>query len=474
MSENNVPSSNDGVKPKEKKKTFPRTDSGNAELFSQHYQEKLRYDHKHERWLTWREHWWAEDGVESVVQMAKNAARLRLQASVNFGDDESRKKEQEWAKSSESRAKIEAVLKLARSERLLADPGSDWDSEAYLLGVMNGVVDLKAGQLRAGKQSDKITLHTDVAFDPEAKAPRWEQFIDEIFQGDDELIDYIHRAAGYAITGATNEQCLFLCPGLGSNGKSTFLQTIHSALGDYARNLPFSAFELRSRAAIPSEIAGLVGRRFVTAIETDESAALNEARIKALTGCDPITARFLYGEWFTFSPVAKFWLAFNNKPQVTDDSHGFWRRVRLIPFDRQFRPEEADQTLLATLRAELLGVLAWLVRGCLKWQAEGLEPPQRVQDNTEAYRVDSDPLADYLAEKCVFDPSARIDTGTLYIDYTEWAKANGEVILSKNAFSRRLQARGLKKIRAGHYRTWTWLGICRGIDVSAQKLKVAS
>jgi len=113
------------------------------------------------------------------------------------------------------------------------------------------------------------------------------------------------------------------------------------------------------------------------------------------------------------------------------------------------------------------------VRGCLKWQTQGLTPPKRVQEYTEVYREDSDPLADYFAEKCVFLPSARIDTSTLYIDYIDWAEASGEAPLSKNAFSRRLQARGLKRIRAGHYRTWTWVGICRRIEAPAQELKAS-
>lgn len=477
MSINNVTTRPETVKQNEKPRpqTFRRTDSGNAELFAHLYKDSLRYDHKHQRWLTWREHWWVEDDIEAVGQMAKNAARARLQSSANIGDDDLRKKEADWAIGSESRARIEAVLRLARAERPLADPGLEWDSDPYLLGVANGVVELKTGHLRAGKQSDKITLHTNVRFDPRALAPRWERFLLEIFEGDRELIAYTHRATGYSITGDVREQCLFFCNGMGANGKSTFLDVLQYVLGAYACNLPFSALELKARAPIPSEIAGLVGRRFVTAIETNETTRLNEGRIKALTGCDPITARFLYGEWFTYQPSAKYWLAFNSKPQIADDSHGLWRRVRTLPFAHEFGAQEADPTLLAVLKGEAPGILAWLVRGCLKWQAEGLEAPERVKVATNAYREESDPLGDYLAERCTLASEARISAGPLYLDYRDWAQENGEGNpLSRLAFSKCLQAHGLTKRRLGHERTWTWFGICRKIDASTEQLDVGA
>jgi putative DNA primase/helicase len=157
-------------------------------------------------------------------------------------------------------------------------------------------------------------------------------------------------------------------------------------LGDYAYNLPFSAFELKARSAIPNEIAALSGKRFVTAIETNESVELNEGRIKALTGSDPITARFLYGEFFTFVPSGKFWLAFNHKPRVSDDSPGFWRLIRLIPFLEMFVAGRADPDLLEKLKAEAPGILNWLVQGALMWQTDGLEAPAVVAEASKVSR----------------------------------------------------------------------------------------
>jgi putative DNA primase/helicase len=194
--------------------------------------------------------------------MAQRIGRLRLK---NAGDNID---ETKWALRSEALQRLEAMVKLAKSEPLLADAGEGWDSNPWLLGVTNGVIDLRTGTLREGTQSDKITMHTKIAFDPAAKAPRWERFISEVFEGNPELIDYVQRAIGYSITGDVSEQVVFLAYGTGANGKSTFVEVIRHVLGEYAYNLPFSAFELNSRSAIPNDIAALENRRFATAIET--------------------------------------------------------------------------------------------------------------------------------------------------------------------------------------------------------------
>ncbi len=193
------------------------------------------------------------------------------------------------------------MLALAQDFRPIADTGGGWDADPWLLGVPNGVVDLRTGELRPGRREDRITMQTAVPYDPEATCPRWKQFLVEIFADDEELIGFVQRAVGYSITGITSEQCLLVLYGTGANGKGTLTITLKFVLGDYAWNMPFSTIEMRNRAAIPNDLAALVGRRFVMASETNDGARLNEARVKALTGCDPITARFLHAEFFTFA-----------------------------------------------------------------------------------------------------------------------------------------------------------------------------
>jgi putative DNA primase/helicase len=400
-----------------------------------------------------------------LMRMAKGAVRARLKNAVGIGDDDRRQREAKWAVQSESLPRLEAMVTLARSEKPLADSGGEWDTDALLLGVSNGLVDLRTGTLRPGTPGDRITLHSEITFDPQAKCPRWDRFLAEIFDGNRELISYVHRAVGYCLTSQTSEQCFFCWHGEGANGKSKFLGAIGYTLGSYTLNLPFSAFELTARGAISNDVAALPGRRFVTAIETDEFARLNEARIKALTGGDLITARQLYREFFSFKPVAKFWLAFNHPPIVADDSHGYWRRVRLISFVRQFDPQ-TEPSLEETLRIEAPGILAWAVDGCLEWQKNGLTPPAIVLEATQAYRDQSDPLRDFLGDRCILHENASVSAAVLWKAYLSWAlQYNEGHSVNRSEFSRRLEARGLRKDRRGHARIWTWLGISlRGAD----------
>jgi putative DNA primase/helicase len=438
---------------------FHRTDAGNAELFAALFGSTLRYDHTTGQWLVWQKHWFSKDSDNIALRLAKAAARWRGKAAHQLDDREDRDAHYKWAIKSESCPRLEAALKLSQSERPIAERGLNWDADPMLLGVRNGVVNLRTGKLRCGKPSDRILLHSDIAFNPSARCPRWEQFLNEIFGNNKELIDYVQRAMGYCLSGNTSEQVLFLCYGTGANGKSTFLDVLRYACGSYAYNLPFSAFELKARSAIPNEIAALNGKRFITANETNESAELNEGRIKALTGSDPVTARFLYREFFTFEPTGKFWLAFNHKPRVSDDSPGFWRRVRLIPFTQQFPEGKREPGLMEKLKAEAPGILNWAVAGARKWQAKGLKPPEVVLSASEAYRHESDLLMDFITERCNLDTKARTTAAAMWKEYISWAEASGERALDRRSFSQRLESHGFKKVRLGHNRTWTWIEI---------------
>jgi putative DNA primase/helicase len=315
------------------------------------------------------------------------------------------------------RARLDAVLALARCLEPLADDGRGWDADPWLLGTPTGVVNLKTGEHRNGRPDDRILLQAGVGFDPDARCPRWEQAIHEWFP-DSELADFVWMALGYSITGITTEQVLFAAHNGGAGGTSTMLGAVRHVLGNYAYDMPFSAIELQQRAAIPNDLAALDGRRFILASETNDGTRLNEARVKSLTGGDACTARFLHGEFFTFQPVGKLWLAFNHKPIVRDDSFGFWRRVRLIPFVKTFQP---DPTLAMMLRAEAEGILTWLVRGCLEWQERGLCAPPVVSDATAEYRADSDHFGRFLSEATDTDGDSVVSATDLYAHYQTWA-----------------------------------------------------
>ena len=423
---------------------FPRTDAGNGELFAHLYGDRVRFDHRRRRWLVWGGHWWSDDNDAEVRRLAKTAVRHRYLDAASISDLTERAAESKFAIASENRQRLDALLAQAQAEPPISDAGEFWDHDLWLLGVANGIVDLRSGTLRAGCPQDRITLHSDVSFEPEARCPRWLKFLDEVFGGDQELIDYIWRAVGYSLTGDTSEQCVFTCHGSGANGKSVFLSSLRAVAGSYVYNAPFSTFELEARTSIPNDLAALAGRRLVTASETNEGVRLNEGRLKALTGCDPVTARFLHGEFFTFRPVAKFWLAVNHRPRVTDDSHGFWRRVRLIPFLQQFKGQAEDKNLVARLEEELPGILAWAVRGAVAWHKRGLEPPAAVLNATESYRTESDPIAQFLEEQCVLEDGCVTPATVAYKAYTAWAAEQGmseREGLTATGFGRRMAGR---------------------------------
>jgi putative DNA primase/helicase len=319
-----------------------------------------------------------------------------------------------------------------------------------------------------------VTMHADICFDANAECPRWLRFLDEVFNANRSMIDFVGRAVGYAITGDTREQAVFVCHGAGSNGKSVFLKTLRHVLGPYALDTPFSTFELAARATIPSDVAALTGKRLVTASETTEGTRLNEARVKALTGGDCITARFLHREFFTFQPQCKIWLSVNHKPRVADDTFAFWRRVRLIPFVRQFKPAEAaesrdlvaDPLLADELREESPGILAWAVRQTVSWLKHGLQTPEAVKTATAEYEAESDPLTGFLEECCELGAAYRTPSGELYRAYRDWCEHQGfkeREILSSTAFGRRVGER-FHRERTGRSRGYCGLRVRDGCD----------
>ena len=415
--------------------TFPATETGDAEFFAECNADTVRYDHRRGRWMVFDGTIWVPQASGQIGRLAIDTVRARQRAAV--GD----KDRMRWAIGGEARKRQTNLLALAQNINPIADAGDCWDLDPWLLGAENGIVDLRTGTLRPGCPGDRITMRVRTVFDPSACCPVWDQTVGEIFQSNADLVGYFDRYVGYSLTGDCREESLAFCCGDGANGKGTLMNTLGRLLGDYADDLPFSAFELQSRAGIPNDIAKIVNRRFITASETGETQRLNEARVKALTGRDPITARFLHKEFFTFQPVAKFWLATNHKPDVRDDSEGFWRRLHLIPFEASFVGRE-DKTLKDRLRGELPGILARAVRGCLAWQREGLNPPEIVRAATKAYRADSSPLARFTEECCVLREGARTTFGELFKAYVKWCGANSrDGRMGKHEFSTSLRQR---------------------------------
>jgi putative DNA primase/helicase len=403
---------------------FPCTDAGNAELFAALHRDRLRYDHKRGRWLEWAGHWWRRDTTEQVVQLAVRTARYRFHQAESILDLQLRQKVSSWAIRSESRARLDACLTLARSMWPLADD-ADWDTDAWLLGVENGVVDLRTGELRPGRPEDRITKHAPVPYEPDSTCPRFLAFLERV-QPDLQHREYLQRRAGYALTGDVSEQDLLFHYGSGANGKTTFANALRDSLGrDYAKQAAPRLLVRARGERHPTELADLEGARLVVSCEVDEGTALAEELTKQLTGDDPVKGRFMRQDFFEFDMTAKLWLLANHKPAVRGSDWGIWRRIKLMPWNVVVPDAERDPHLRDKLRAEAPGILVWAVRGCLAWQQDGMRTPDSVVAATEAYRVESDLLGEFLEEHCVLGPTYFVTAGALFRQYQEWANSQG-------------------------------------------------
>jgi putative DNA primase/helicase len=438
-----------------------RTDLGNAGRFAERHADNVRYCYPWGRWLQWDGRRWAQDQTGEVPKLAKLTVRSIYAESASIEDEDERKAWGKWALASEFQSRIEAMLALAQSEPGIAVLPDALDSHPWLLNVRNGTLDLRTGQLKAHTPSDQLTALVPLEYHPEAECPTWRDFEREISNGDDALVTHKQRAFGYALTGCTSEQCLFVLYGTGQNGKSTELNTIRTLLGsDYALHTPTETLLINDRGGgVPNDVARLRGARYVTAIESEQGRRLAEALIKQMTGGDPIAARFMRAEWFEFMPTHKLFLAVNHKPIIRGTDLAIWRRIRLWPYTVTIPPEKQDKKLPEKLLAEAEGILAWLVKGCLEWQHEGLGVPASVTKATGDYRTEMDVLGAFVADLCLETPMATAFAKDLYVAYTGWCEANGEKPITKTAFGLRLQERGHRPWRDMNARGWQGIGL---------------
>ena len=424
---------------------FDTTDTGNAERVRTRHGGGLRYVPPLGRFLAWNGTRWKLDqaGIETQLILETGEALIRRAVKLSKSDDDGVKSKgmkllkhcTSWRYNTAIRNTRDLLSKLpgmcVMPEELDADP--------WLLGCRNGVIDLRTDEAREPHPRDFITKRAEVDTDPAADAPLWRAFIDRIMGGNEELIGYLQKLAGLCLTGDATVQELFIFYGGGANGKSVFVDTLLGLLGDYAGSAPDSLLTV-SRNEHPTELADLLGRRLVVASETEAGAKLRIQLVKKLTGDARIKGRYMRQDFFEFDRTHKLILVSNNKPVVGEGSHAVWRRLRLVPFAVTIPKEEQDPNLLEKLRAERAGILNWAVDGCQLWLAEGMNPPAAVRVATDQYRAESDPLGEYLEDRCVLDADARVPRNDLLGDYESWAKQAGEVHpLSRNEFYDRIR-----------------------------------
>jgi putative DNA primase/helicase len=423
------------------------SDAGNAECMTALYGNKFRYDHTRKKWLVWDGIKWSLDGTGLARKHAVKVVRARQQAAMDVENFDIRRRLAQWGLASENITRVNAMLQMSEVLEPFSTTIEQYDSNDFLATTQNGTLDLRDGSFRESLPEDYLTKQLGATYNPNATCTRWEQFLDEIFNGDRELIEYIQRAVGYSLTGNTSEQVIFLCYGNGANGKSVFLDMLSQVLGDYAGTASFETFDAGRRNEASNDLAALKGKRIVTVIETEEDRRLAEAKVKAVTGQDAISCRFLYGEYFTYVPQFKIWMALNHLPIIRGVDRGIWRRIRVIPFMQSFEGR-ADKGLIMKLRNELPGILNWALEGLRKWQETGLgELPKAMKAATEEYRRDNDSIGQWIDERTRPNPLGMVRAKLGYQDYSIWAEERGERPFSQKNWSKTLVEKGYKKDR---------------------------
>ncbi len=424
------------------------TELGNAKRLTEQHGDDIRYVTEFKKWLYWDGMRWCFDEDGHTYRLTKDTVLSIYEEATKENDMNRRRDISQHAMKSESRYAIDAAVKLAETEAGIPISQSQLDQDNLLLGVNNGVVNLRTGGLLLNNKKDFITQKAFVDYMPEAKCPLWMSFLEQVTNNDQGLVDYLKRIVGYSLTGNTSEQILFFFHGFGSNGKGVFIDTIETLMGDYAKKTSVTTLMSKGKTGADDNLARLRGSRYVTTTETEEYTMFNESLLKTLTGEDIITARKLYGNTFQYKPSFKLWIVGNHKPFIKGDDYGIWRRIRLIPFEVTITKEERDGKLREKLKTELPGILNWAIEGCIQWQEEGLITPQKVENATKEYKSDMDIIKSWMDDCC--DPGADAYSEStareLYDSFRQWSQDNGErYVMNQRQFSMKLQEHGFEK-----------------------------
>lgn len=422
-------------------KYYSLDDTGNAQRLHDAFGDGLRYSYVDKKWLYYKDGKWNYDNIGYHRAVADASVELIERERPKYEDDDNALKafEKHLKRSRSFSGKTNMLREAEHYKPVLP---SMLDRKKHCLNCKNGVIDLKSGKLSPHCREDFFTRITKCAYNPDSDAtPLWDNFLNDIFGGDRDLIRYVQKAVGYSLTGSTAEQCAFFLYGTGRNGKSTFLEIVRCILGDYATNIQPQTIMVKPNSgnAANSDIARLKGARLVTSVEPNEGMRIDEGLLKQLTGDDVVTARKLFGDEFEFKPEFKLWMATNHKPIIRGTDTGIWRRIHLIPFTVQIPENKVDRHLKFKLAKELDGIFRWAIEGCRLWQSEGLTMPKAVLDAVKEYRHEMDVISAFLDACC--HEGGEVKASALYAVYARWADENNEYKMSNTKFGAEMAKR---------------------------------
>ena len=436
------------------------TDITNRDYFLKAYGDVIRYCITWNKFLYWNNTNWQVDNRGRVEEKVVDFIHQMYRGLRVINDRTLEAAFEKHLIKSESFRRLQAIIGLLKMCKDIKAEDWELDSDIYLFNIEGLTLNLKTGKAREPNIKDLITKKSRFIYDKNADCPIWKMFINQIFNQDKDLIHFIQKAMGYSLSGDVGEQCLFILWGTGANGKSTFLNVLHYLFGDYACSTMIETF-MKKNSEQSNDLARLKGARLVTTSEIEQGKPLSESLIKQITGGDEITARFLYGEYFSFKPTFKIFMATNHKPKVRGADNGIWRRIKMIPFTVTIPAEQRDKSLTEKLIAENSGILNWLIQGYAMWRKEGLQEPDAIRDANEEYRMDMDIVGTFVNDCFNFDASLkiRLHTKQLYDTYLKWCNRNNERIMSQKWLGLRMQEKGFKRIIGNGQRMWLGLYI---------------
>ena len=402
--------------------------------FSSENADELRYCDQFGKWYCWDGTVWAEDIKRAVFTRARLVCRRHA--------PKARKLSAKLAREVSAARAVAAIVNLARADVRHVTIAADWDANPWSLNTPGGIVDLHTGEMH---EHDRSELHSKITAVAPSKSPchRWTSFLERITNNDEPLQKFLQRMAGYCLTGVTVEHALFFLYGTGANGKGTFLNTLTAVFGEYAKVSGMDTFTETKSERHPTDIAMLKGARLVSAQETEAGRHWAESKIKALTGGDPITARFMRQDFFTYMPQFKLVIAGNHKPQLHNIDEAMKRRLHMIPFTVCIPEVERDKQLFEKLKEEWPAILQWAIEGCIEWQKSCLDAPSSVMDTTNEYFLNEDTFGQWIAENIVRGNDFNFESSSdLYASWSSYAYRVGGEPGTQKAFVEAFNNRG--------------------------------
>lgn len=434
---------------------YPPTELGNSKRFIRRFGKNIRYCHPWRAWFIWDGSRWAMDDTGQIMVHGKYTVNQIEKEALLFNYDQ-QKQLLAWSCGSQKYSVIKNMISLAASDVPVLP--NDLDADKNLINFPNGTYEIDTGTFRKHEQDDLCSKVMGARYDPDAECPLWQQFISEIFirepeegkepESDEDLLQFIQRAMGYTLTAEIKERAIFLCHGSGANGKSTLLNTVAAAMGDYAQQTESSTFTVQKRETVRNDLAALKGSRMVLALESGKDKKLDEALVKQLSGGDKIAARFLFKEYFEYTPEFKIWWGFNHRPRIDDATESIWDRIKLIPFNLRIEEEKRDLDLPTKLQAELPGIINWMLAGLKDYREKGLAEPEIVKAATSEYQQEQDVLGEWIGDQCVKRRDLWEASAELYVNYHGWCMGRQETPMTPRKFGIEMGDR-FKRVRGG-------------------------